>query len=195
MTNHAIDPGRRDFLKVSALAGGGLILGISLPACGKRGPAGPAAGGMPNAWLRIGGDNRITILVDRSEMGQGVYTALPMLLAEELEVPLAAIAIEAAPVGAAYFNQMIGVQLTGGSTSVRDAWTRLRQAGAAARVMLIQAAATEWDVDVSECRVEDGRVLNADVETSGAEGRAAQAARRIQAGRHARKAYRHRREG
>jgi isoquinoline 1-oxidoreductase beta subunit len=162
MPLNAIDPGRRDFLKVSALAGGGLMIGLTLPGCGKREAAGPAVGGMPNAWLRIGGDNRITVLVDRSEMGQGVYTALPMLLAEELEVPLAAITIEAAPAGPAYFNQMIGVQLTGGSTSVRDAWTRLRQAGAAARVMLIQAAATQWDVEVSECRVEGGRVLNAD---------------------------------
>jgi len=156
------DSGRRDFLKVSALAGGGLVLAISLPGCGRKKPMGSAVGGMPNAWLRIGGDNRITVLVDRSEMGQGVYTALPMLLAEELEVPLAAIAIEAAPAGAAYFNQMIGVQITGGSTSVRDAWTRLRQAGAAARVMVIQAAAAEWDVNVSECRVEGGKVLNAD---------------------------------
>jgi isoquinoline 1-oxidoreductase beta subunit len=121
MTVHAIDPGRRDFLKVSALAGGGLMIGLTLPGCGKRTPAASAAGGMPNAWLKIGGDNRITILVDRSEMGQGVYTALPMLLAEELEVPLAAIAIEAAPVGDAYVNALLGAQITGGSTSVRDA--------------------------------------------------------------------------
>ena len=162
MTISAIDAGRRDFLKVSALAGGGLVLAISLPGCGKKKAMGPAVGGMPNAWLKIGGDNRITVLVDRSEMGQGVYTALPMLLAEELEVPLAAVTVEAAPAGTAYFNQMIGVQLTGGSTSVRDAWTRLRQAGATARVMLMQAAAAEWDVDAAECRVEGGRVLNAD---------------------------------
>ncbi len=156
------DAGRRDFLKVSALAGGGLVLAISLPGCGRKQPMGTAAGGMPNAWLKIGGDNRITVLVDRSEMGQGVYTALPMLLAEELEVPLAAIAVEAAPSGPAYFNQLIGVQITGGSTSVREAWDKLRQAGAAARVMLVQAAAAQWEVDVAECRVEAGRVLNAD---------------------------------
>lgn len=162
MTLLATDPGRRDFLKVSALAGGGLVLAISLPGCGRKKPAGAAAGGMPNAWLKIGGDNRITVLVDRSEMGQGVYTALPMLLAEELEVPLAAIAVEAAPPGAQYVNAMIGVQITGGSTSVRDAWQRLRQAGATARVMLIQAAAQHWEVDVSGCRVEGGQVLNAD---------------------------------
>lgn len=161
MTLLATDPGRREFLKVSALAGGGLVLAISLPGCGRKKPAGAAAGGMPNAWLRIGGDNRITVLVDRSEMGQGVYTALPMLLAEELEVPLAAIAVEAAPPGAQYVNALIGVQITGGSTSVRDAWQRLREAGATARVMLIQAAAQHWEIDVSGCRVEGGQVLNA----------------------------------
>ena len=126
MTLLATDPGRRDFLKVSALAGGGLVLAISLPGCSRKKPAGAATGGMPNAWLKIGGDNRITVLVDRSEMGQGVYTALPMLLAEELEVPLAAIAVEAAPAGAPYVNAMIGVQITGGSTSVRDPSPRPR---------------------------------------------------------------------
>jgi isoquinoline 1-oxidoreductase beta subunit len=162
MSTATTDTGRRDFLKISALAGGGLVLAISLPGCGRKKPAGPATGGMPNAWLKIGGDNRITVLVDRSEMGQGVYTALPMLLAEELEVPLAAIAVEAAPPGAEYVNAMLGVQITGGSTSVRDAWQRLRQAGATARVMLVQAAAAEWGVDPGECRVEGGSVRNAD---------------------------------
>lgn len=156
MDKYATDSGRRDFLKVSALAGGGLIIGLTLPGCGKRKPAAAAAGGMPNAWLKIGGDNRITVLVDRSEMGQGVYTALPMLLAEELEVPLAAIAIESAPPGDVYINALLGGQITGGSTSVRDAWEKLRLAGAQARVMLVQAAATQWHVDVSECRVEGG---------------------------------------
>ena len=162
MAAHAIDPGRREFLKVSALAGGGLMIGLTLPGCGKRTPAASAAGGMPNAWLKIGGDNRITILVDRSEMGQGVYTALPMLLAEELEVPLAAIAIEAAPVGDAYVNALLGAQITGGSTSVRDAWQKLRLAGAQARVMLVAAAAQQWGVEPSECRVEGGMVVNGD---------------------------------
>lgn len=164
MTTAIADPGRRDFLKATVVAGGGLVLGISLPGCGRGKPAGRAVGGAPNAWLRIGGDNRITVLVDRSEMGQGVYTALPMLLAEELEVPLAAIAVEAAPPADVYVNQLIGGQITGGSTSVRDAWDRLRLAGASARVMLMQAAATQWAVDVAECRVDGGRILNADGE-------------------------------
>ena len=163
MTTHATNPGRREFLKVSALAGGGLVIGLTLPGCGKREAAGSAVGGMPNAWLKIGGDNRITVLVDRSEMGQGVYTALPMLLAEELEVPLAAVAIEAAPPGDIYINALLGVgQVTGGSTSVRDAWEKLRLAGAQARVMLVAAAAQQWDVDPSECRVEGGMVVNGD---------------------------------
>ena len=165
MATHATDPGRREFLKVSALAGGSLVFGLSLPGCGKREAVGPAAGGMPNAWLKIGGDNRITVLVDRSEMGQGVYTALPMLLAEELEVPLAAIAIEPAPVGDVYSNPLLGGQVTGGSTSVRDAWEKLRLAGAQARVMLVAAAAQQWGVDPSECRVAGGMVVNGDGET------------------------------
>jgi len=157
------DAGRRDFLKLSALAGGGLVIGLALPGCGRGKPA-AAVGGQPNAWLRIGGDNSITILVDRSEMGQGVYTALPMLMAEELEVPLAAVAIEAAPPGEAYVNKLLGIQVTGGSTSVRDAWDKLRLAGAQARTVLVQAAAAQWEVDADECRVEGGRVLNADGE-------------------------------
>lgn len=162
MNFSAVDAGRRDFLKASALAGGGLVLGLSLPGCGRREPVGPAAGGMPNAWLRIGGDNRITVLVDRSEMGQGVYTALPMLLAEELEVPLAAIAIEAAPPGDVYVNALLGGQVTGGSTSVRDAWDKLRRAGAQARVMLIAAAAERWGVDAASCRVAGGVIYSDD---------------------------------
>jgi isoquinoline 1-oxidoreductase subunit beta len=156
------DPGRREFLKWSAFAGGGLVIAVALPGCGRKKVLGSTAGGMPNAWLRIAGDNTITILVDKSEMGQGVYTALPMLVAEELEVPLAAIRVEAAPPGPEYVNRLIGVQITGGSTSVREGWDKLREAGATARVMLVQAAAEAWRVDASECRVEAGRVLNAD---------------------------------
>ncbi|PNB03980.1 aldehyde oxidase, partial [Pseudomonas sp. FW306-2-11BA] len=85
-----------------------------------------AAGGQPIAWLKIGGDNSITILVDKSEMGQGVYTALPMLIAEELDVPLAAVKVVAAPAGPAYANIFLGTQITGGSTSVREGWQKLR---------------------------------------------------------------------
>jgi isoquinoline 1-oxidoreductase beta subunit len=153
----AID--RRDFLKASLLSGAGLVLGVSLGACAKRGPpAGAALGGQPNAWLKIGADNSITILVDRSEMGQGVYTALPALIAEELGVPLASVHVEAAPPGAVYINALLGGQITGGSTSVRDAWAKLRLAGAQARTMLIGAAADHWQVDAATLTASDGHV-------------------------------------
>ena len=151
---------RRDFLKQSLLAGGGLVIGISLGACGKHAaPAAAAVGGQPVAWLKIGADNSITILVDRSEMGQGVYTALPALLVEELEVPLGRIRVEAAPAGAAYINTALGTQITGGSTSVREAYQKLRTAGAQARTMLIEAAAERWKLAPSALAVADGMVL------------------------------------
>lgn len=149
---------RRDFLKLGVLAGGGLVLGISLSGCSK--PAALGAGGQPVAWLRIAGDNTITVLVDKSEMGQGVYTALTQLLAEELGVALEAIRVDAAPVGAVYTNNLLGAQITGGSTSVRDGWEKLRKAGAQARSMLIQAAATQWGVAPDTLKVDAGAVVN-----------------------------------
>ena len=90
----------------------------------------------PNAWVRIGSDNTVTILCARSEMGQGVYTAMPQLVAEELEVDLSKVRIEIAPAGEAYMNMLLGGQLTGGSTSVADGYDKLRVAGAQARMML-----------------------------------------------------------
>ena len=99
-------------------------------------------------------DNSITMIVDRSEMGQGVYTALPMLLAEELNIGLDAIQIVAAPVGDAYINPGNGGQVTGTSNSVQDAWDKLRMAGATARTMLISAAAKRWQVDPASCHAE-----------------------------------------
>jgi isoquinoline 1-oxidoreductase beta subunit len=164
MTDAATDPtaaalaSRRDFLKASALASGGLMLGITLTGCAKPAALG-GAGGQPVAWLRIGGDDRITVLVDRSEMGQGVYTAMTQLLAEELGIDPARVAVEAAPVGAVYVNALLGAQITGGSTSVRDAWDKLRLAGAQARTMLVQAAAAHWGVEGSTLKVQDGAVL------------------------------------
>jgi isoquinoline 1-oxidoreductase subunit beta len=149
-----ISIGRRDFLKGSLLAGGGLLIGVSLSGCGK--PAAVGAGGSPVAWLHIGGDNSITVLIDKSEMGQGVYTALPMLIAEELDVPLSKVNVEFAPAGPAFVNVFLGTQITGGSTSVREAWTKLRNAGAAARAMLVGAAAEAWKVDPSQIKVADG---------------------------------------
>ena len=159
MSTHTTDNSRRDFLKISSLAGGGLLLGLSLSGCSKPGALG-TEGGQPVAWLKIDGENGITVLVDRSEMGQGVYTSLTQLLAEELDVSLAAIRVVAAPVNAVYVNALLGAQITGGSTSVRDGWDKLRKAGAQARTMLMQAAATHWDVDIAKLTVEGGSVVN-----------------------------------
>jgi isoquinoline 1-oxidoreductase subunit beta len=154
---------RREFLQTATVASGGLVLALSLAGCSK--PAAQASAGPPttsdvNAWLRIGSDDTISFLCDRSEMGQGVYTALPMLLAEELGVPVGRVQVSFAPPGDAYVNSLIGAQVTGGSTSIRDAWPKLRKAGAQAREMLVAAAAAQWQVPVADCRVEDGVVLS-----------------------------------
>lgn len=158
-----VELSRRGFLKSAAAASGGLVIAMYLPGCGKPDnvarTAGPAKVVEANAWLRIGTDGAITVLCDRSEMGQGVYTALPTLIAEELGVEPASIQVEFAPPGAAYVNSLLGAQVTGGSTSVRDAWDKLRMAGAEARERLIAVAADEWSVPASRCSVEDGYVV------------------------------------
>lgn len=141
---------RRGFLGTS----GALVIGLCLPG---RGDA-KATTAMPNTWVRIGSDNRITILCARSEMGQGVYTAMPTLIAEELEVDLARVKVEMAPAGEAFINMALGGQLTGGSTSTRDAYDRLRVAGAQARIVLVQAAAERWGVPPDTCKVKDAVV-------------------------------------
>ena len=155
---------RRSLLKSGvALAAGGLVLGVSLSGCDR-----PSGGGAPrdiksvatNAWLRIGTDDSITFLCDRSEMGQGVYTSLAMLIAEELGVNLGRIRVEFAPPGAIYTNSLIGAQVTGGSTSIRDAWEKLRKAGAQAREMLVAAACKEWGIANTGARVEDGVIIS-----------------------------------
>src|SRR5258706_383086 len=150
---------RREFLETAGVAGAGLVIGFHLPTAG-RGPAAAAAPFAPNAWLRIGADESVLVVVDRSEMGQGVTTSLPMLLAEELEADWSKIRIESAPADKAYINPMFGMQGTGGSTSVRAAFTPLRKAGAAAREMLVGAAAATWGVDQSTCRAEQGAVIH-----------------------------------
>jgi isoquinoline 1-oxidoreductase beta subunit len=144
---------RRDFLKVSGTVAGGLALGFYLP---QSRQAQAADGGSPNAWVRIGGDNSVTIMCARSEMGQDVYTSMPMLVAEELEVDLNRVNVEFAPPAEVYINSLLGGQLTGGSTAVRDGWEKLRKAGASARMMLVAAAADNWGVDASQCTVSDG---------------------------------------
>src|SRR3989441_8002434 len=150
---------RREFLETAAVAGAGLVIGFHIPAGARFGPT-PAAPFTPNAWLRINPDESVLVMVDRSEMGQGVTTSLPMLLAEELEADWSKIKIEFAPADKAYTNPMFGMQGTGGSTSVRAAFTPLRKAGAAARDLLVTAAAQTWSVDKAECRAEKGAVIH-----------------------------------
>src|SRR5881628_108722 len=150
---------RREFLETAAVAGAGLVIGFHIPAGARFGPT-PAAPFTPNAWLRINPDESVLVMVDRSEMGQGVTTSLPMLLAEELEADWSKIRIDFAPADKAYINPMFGMQGTGGSTSVRAAFTPLRKAGAAAREMLVSAAAETWGVDKAACRAEKGAVIH-----------------------------------
>lgn len=151
------NPSRRTFLKSGAAVGGGLVIGVSLPGMFNNAFAAVDSSAI-NAWVRIGSDNSITILCARSEMGQGVVMALPTLVAEELEVDLNKVKVEFAPPGEVYINSMLGGQLTGGSTSVRDAWEKLRIAGAQARMMLVAAAAQEWGVDTAKCTARNGMV-------------------------------------
>ena len=161
--NDIINVSRRDFLKTGALAGGGLILGIVLPSCQPLIKSASAAKApfVPNAFVRIGADDAVTIIVNKSEMGQGVYTSLPMLVAEELEADWTRIRVEPAPVDPAYNHAQWGtMQGTGGSTSITSEWERFRKAGAAAREMLVAAAASVWKVDAAQCRAANGMVLD-----------------------------------
>src|SRR6059036_1259188 len=150
---------RREFLETAGVAG--LVIGFHLPATGRQAMRGVAAAAFaPNAWLRIGADESVLVVVDRSEMGQGVTTSLPMLLAEELEADWTKVRFEFAPADKAYVNPLIGMQGTGGSTSVRAAWTPLRKAGATARELLRAAAAQQWSVDVAGCRADRGAIVH-----------------------------------
>jgi isoquinoline 1-oxidoreductase beta subunit len=155
------DHSRRDFLRRATCLGGGLIVAMALPGMQRSSRGAALARSTLNAWLSIGTDDSITMLVDRSEMGQGVYTALPTLIAEELEIDPARINVVAAPVGDAYVNVLNGGQVTGTSNSVPEAWEKLRQAGAQARSMLIAAAARRWHVEATSCHASDGRVMSA----------------------------------
>jgi isoquinoline 1-oxidoreductase beta subunit len=150
---------RRDFLKTSAIAGSGLTLGVYLPGAVSEAQA---AGTVytPNAWVHIADDNTVTLISARSEMGQGVYTSMPMLIAEELNVDIKKIKVAIAPPNEVYKNALLGGQLTGGSTSVRDGWEKLRIGGAQVRTMLVAAAAGKWNVDPANCHAENGMVIS-----------------------------------
>jgi len=152
---------RRDFIKLSVTTSGGLLLGFYMPGVSKLASAQQSANVfMPNAFVRIGTDERVTVIVNHSEMGQGVYTSLPMLLAEELDADWTKVGFESAPVDPKYNHPAFGMQMTGGSSSVWSGLEQFRQAGAAARAMLIAAAAQQWNVDATACRTESGAVFN-----------------------------------
>src|SRR5450432_502916 len=142
---------RREFVAAGVAAGAGLVIGFYLPHKGSS----QTETFSPNAYLRITPDNKVTIVVARSEMGQGVRTALPMILAEELEADWKQIEIEQAGASTLY-----GDQTTGGSASIRTTWDPMRKAGAAAREMLISAAALTWNVPRSSCAAANSAVTH-----------------------------------
>jgi len=160
-----VDLSRRRFLSVSAAVGGGLLIGFTTgPSIGTADAAQNVASPpfTPNAFVRIGADGQIVLTMPYVEMGQGTYTSIPMLIAEELEVSLSQVRVEHAPPDEKlYANPLLGVQATGNSNAVRGAWQPLRQAGATARTMLVSAAAKRWNVDPASCRAQSGVVIHA----------------------------------
>jgi isoquinoline 1-oxidoreductase beta subunit len=200
---------RRTFLKfsatVGAAAGGGLLLGFSLPSLSQGQDQGqgqdqeqippgksvvggdasePAPSGLfaPNAFIQIDNAGKVTLVMPKVEMGQGVYTSIPMLIAEELEVPLDTVTLDHAPPNEKLFmDPLLGGQLTGGSTSIRYAWNPMRQAGATARVLLINAAAQQWQVDPVTCHAQAGQVIHAASNRSLGYGQLVEAAARLPA--------------
>jgi isoquinoline 1-oxidoreductase beta subunit len=154
---------RRGFLKMGAAGVTGLLIGFYLPGhedALSATAAAPESAVALNAWIHVGTDDLVTILIDKSEMGQSILTGLAMIAAEELECDWTKVRTEFAPADKVYVNPQFGVQGTGGSSATRTSWEPLRKAGAAARMMLLQAAAQRWSVDKSECRAEDGVILH-----------------------------------
>ena len=153
---------RRDLLMAGAALGGELIIGLSMESRPSGGEIRAETGApfTPDAFIRIGTDETVTLIVNKSEMGQGVYTSIPMLIAEELDCSWDRIRVEAAPVAPVYDNPETGLQMTGGSMSVRTEWDRMRNVGAVAREMLIAAAAATWNVEKGTCRAEKGKVIH-----------------------------------
>jgi isoquinoline 1-oxidoreductase beta subunit len=157
-----INISRRDFCKSSAILGGGLVLAFYVPDCKSMAEEAVIPEQfIPNAFIRIAPDESVTVIVNKSEMGQGVYTSLPMLISEELEADWEKIRFEPAPVDPAYNHTQWGpMQGTGGSTSIRSCWEQFREAGATARVMLERAAAETWQTDSADCTAKNGFVIN-----------------------------------
>lgn len=159
-----INVSRRSFIKSTALVAGGLVVAFSIPQAKRFMGVANAAEAMPlpapNAFLRIGTDDSITVMLAHSEMGQGVWTTLPMLIADELDADWSKIKVEHAPAAPAYIHTAYGIQITGGSSTTWSEFERYRQAGALTRALLLQAAAKQWNVPVAGLRTENGYVIN-----------------------------------
>src|SRR5882672_7720485 len=161
MSHIAPSMDRRSFLKTSAAGAAGLLVGFYFHGDMESLAAAADAPIVLNAWIHVGTNDLVTILIDKSEMGQSILTGLAMLAAEELECDWKKVRTEFAPADKVYVNPQFGVQGTGGSSATRTSWEPLRKAGAAARMMLLEAAAQKWGVDKSECRAENGAILHA----------------------------------
>ena len=159
-TNSIKSPARRQFIQQSAATTGAFVLGMYLPLTSDAATS-SASPTVVNAWVQITPDNQITLICARSEMGQDVYTSMPALLAEELNVPLSMVKVQIAGVAPVYINALLGGQITGGSSSVREAFDKLRIAGAGTRSVLVQAAANRWSVPASACKAMNGKVSHA----------------------------------
>jgi isoquinoline 1-oxidoreductase beta subunit len=173
--------GRREFIKTGAAIGGGLLVSLyaPLPSGTSSALAAEPRDFALNAFVRIGTDESVTVISAHSEMGQGVYTSLPMLLNEELQADWSKIRVEAAPVDKVYNHPVFGMQMTGGSTTSPAEWERYRKVGATARVMLVEAAAAKWGVEASSCQVEKGVVVHAATNNRATYGSLADAAAKL----------------
>ncbi len=162
--NDMINLSRRSFIKSTALVAGGLVVAFSIPQAKRFMGVANAAEAMPlpapNAFLRIGADDSITVMLAHSEMGQGVWTTLPMLIADELDADWSKVKVEHAPAAPAYIHTAYGIQITGGSSTTWSEFDRYRQAGALTRALLMQAAAKQWNIQVAELRTENGAVIH-----------------------------------
>src|SRR5271167_4689587 len=152
--NPEFETSRRALLQVAAAVGGGLLVGFLAPV-GLASEPKTAGEFAPNAFIRIDPAGKVTLVMPQVEMGQGTYTSISMILAEELDADWKSVAVEHAPPDTAkYANPVFGVQATGNSNSIRAFWTPLRKAGAGTRLMLIDAAASGWGVDPASCRTD-----------------------------------------
>ncbi len=158
-----VKPSRRRFLATSAALAGGLVIACFMPVGLRRAFAQEGAPAPkpvdPNAFVRIGRDNSVTVLLKHAEMGQGIWTSIPMVVAEELGCDWSMVRVAHAPSAPAYAHNTFGMQMTGGSTSTWDSFEQLRTAGAMARTMLLETAAEEWKIDPSSCRTDNGFVI------------------------------------